>query len=39
MNLQIRQSVTPYTQGWWEWAVWLDGPEDELDAVKYVEYI
>jgi len=39
MTLQIRQAVTPHDEGWWDWAVWLDGPEDELDNVEYVEYI
>ena len=39
MMFQIKQSVTPYDEGWWKWAVWLDGPEDELDEVEWVEYI
>jgi transcription initiation factor IIF auxiliary subunit len=39
MNLEIRQEVTPHEEGWWDWAVWLDGPEDELEEVEDVEYI
>jgi len=39
MNLEIRQEVTPHDEGWWDWAVWLEGPLNELDEVEYVEYI
>ena len=39
MNLEVKQSVTPHDQGWWDWSVWLDGPAEELDEIKYVEYV
>ncbi len=39
MILQIKQSATPNEEGWWDWAIWLDGPPDELSAVNWVEYI
>ncbi|MBL7161086.1 MAG: hypothetical protein ISS57_00660 [Anaerolineales bacterium] len=39
MNLIIRQEVTPSSEGWWDWAVWLEGPEDDLEEVAYVEYV
>jgi transcription initiation factor IIF auxiliary subunit len=39
MAFEIQQSVSPHHEGWWDWAVWLKGPSDELDDVKYVEYI
>ena len=39
MTLVIRQQVTPHTEGWWDWEIWLDGPEDVLDNVSKVTYI
>ena len=39
MTLQIRQAATPNEEGWWDWAVWLDGSPNELNQVDYVEYV
>lgn len=39
MNLKVKQSVTPHHEGWWNWSLWLEGPEEELDEIEYVEYI
>ena len=39
MNLKVKQAVSPHDEGWWNWSLWLDGPEDELDKVEYVEYV
>jgi hypothetical protein len=39
MNLKVKQSVTPHDEGRWNWSLWLDGPEEELDEIEYVEYI
>ena len=39
MNLKVSQNVTPHDKGWWDWSVWLDGPENELDEIKFVEYV
>ena len=39
MNLEIQQEVTPHDEGWWDWAIWLEGPADELEEVEFVEYI
>ncbi len=37
-NLRIAQSEHFEGDDWWSWAVWLDGPTEELDAVDRVEY-
>jgi len=34
----IRQSETYKGGDWWEWSVWVDGTEDELDGVARVEW-
>lgn len=23
---------------WWEWSIWIDGDENELNKIKFVEY-
>jgi transcription initiation factor IIF auxiliary subunit len=38
MSLTIVQSSTYKGEDWWEWSVWLDGPDAELDQVKEVIY-
>lgn len=40
MNLRLRQSAKPKTdrKDYWDWAVWLDGPEELLDEVERVDY-
>ena len=39
MSLRIAQEARPHSEGWWDWAVWLEGSQDELDKVEYVEYV
>jgi transcription initiation factor IIF auxiliary subunit len=39
MDLEVKQNVTPHDQGGWDWSIWLDGPAEDLDEIKYVEYI
>jgi transcription initiation factor IIF auxiliary subunit len=36
--MQIRQSEEYVGQDWWKWAIWLEGAEQELDQVEYVEW-
>jgi len=37
MNLRIRQEASPSREGWWDWAIWLEG--EDFDDVAYVEYV
>jgi len=37
MNLRIRQDASPSSEGWWDWAIWLEG--ENLEDVAYVEYV
>ena len=39
MNLEVKQNVMPHDKGWWDWSVWLDGSTEDLDEIKYVEYV
>ncbi|MBC8508548.1 MAG: hypothetical protein ISR58_00520 [Anaerolineales bacterium] len=39
MNLYIRQDASPSSEGWWDWAIWLEGSSDDLEDVAYVEYV
>lgn len=39
MALSIQQSQNYLGKDRWQWSVWLDGPAEELDAVKQVVYI
>ena len=38
MSLKIEQSAKSAGPGWWEWSVWLEGTERELDRVGSVTY-
>lgn len=38
MSLTIAQNFNYKGDDWWEWSVWLDGPEHELDEITSVEY-
>lgn len=38
MTLRIKQESTYTGSDWWTWAVWLDGPAEELDQVDHVIY-
>lgn len=36
--LNTRQEAKYQGNDWWHWSVWIDGPEEELDAVRNVTY-
>lgn len=38
MSLTIAQDFSYKDDDWWEWSVWIEGPEGELDEIKSVEY-
>jgi len=38
MSLDIRQEAT-YADGRWDWSVWIDGPDTELDQVESVKWV
>lgn len=38
MGLHVEQTSSPVSEDRWEWAVWLDGPPEELDRVESVTY-
>lgn len=39
MNLRIEQGSEFQDKDWWKWWVRLEGPERELDQIRYVEYV
>ena len=38
-NVHIVQDAERKEHDWWRWSVWLDGPDEELDQIDYVEYV
>ncbi len=36
--VDIKQSCSYKGQDWWEWAVWIEGPDKVLDEIESVEY-
>ena len=38
MALRIKQKYRYADTDWWEWSVWLDGTDHELDRIEYVTY-
>jgi transcription initiation factor IIF auxiliary subunit len=38
-QLEIRQSEKYEGNDWWKWAVWVEGPEEALDQIDYVEWM
>jgi transcription initiation factor IIF auxiliary subunit len=36
--LGIAQTETYRGDDWWSWAVWIDGPDAELNRIAFVEY-
>ena len=38
MPIRIAQSFNYKDNDWWEWSVWIDGTDSELDEVSSVEY-
>ena len=39
MALRLAQSEEYAGNDYWKWAVWLEGSDEELDAIKHVEYV
>lgn len=39
MALSIQQSQEYASRDFWRWAVWIDGPDEELDSIDHVVYI
>jgi len=37
-SLGIAQTETYLGDDWWSWAVWIEGPDAELDRIAFVEY-
>lgn len=37
-NLQVRQESEYIENDKWKWSVWLEGPDDQLDAIESVVY-
>jgi transcription initiation factor IIF auxiliary subunit len=38
-ELAIRQSEKYEGDDWWKWAVWLEGPDEALNSIEFVEWI
>ena len=38
MTLSVRQDAISTGDGWWDWSIWLDGPDEELDQIGSVTY-
>ena len=38
MALKLNQNYEYKGKDLWEWSVWVDGSQQELDQIKYVEY-
>jgi transcription initiation factor IIF auxiliary subunit len=38
MDYRIAQSYQYEGEDWWEWSVWVEGSNDCLDQVDYVQY-
>jgi transcription initiation factor IIF auxiliary subunit len=37
-SIEIRQWERYDGDDWWTWAVWIDGPDEALDEVEFVEW-
>jgi transcription initiation factor IIF auxiliary subunit len=38
MALEIKQGFEYRSNDWWEWWIWLDGPDSEIKQVEKVVY-
>jgi hypothetical protein len=38
MTIQVKQDSNYRGNSWWNWSVWLDGTDEELGQIEYVEY-
>ena len=37
-NLRLQNDSKPTAEGWWEWSVWVEGPDDEVNSLESVTY-
>ena len=37
-EFEIQQSEDYQGDNWWKWSVWLEGSDDDLNGVEYVEW-
>ncbi|MDH3412185.1 MAG: TIR domain-containing protein, partial [Gammaproteobacteria bacterium] len=37
-HLHLENDSAPQGDEWWKWSVWVEGPEEELDAIEHVTY-
>jgi hypothetical protein len=38
MTIRIKQDCAHSGDGWWNWSVWLEGPDEEIKGVREVVY-
>ena len=38
MSLRIAQDARYEGEDWWEWSVWIEADDVELDAIEFVQY-
>lgn len=38
MAYKLEQDYEYKGKDWWEWAVWIEASDEELDRIEYVEY-
>jgi transcription initiation factor IIF auxiliary subunit len=38
MAYKLAQNFKYEGDDWWEWSVWVDASEDEINKIKFVEY-
>jgi transcription initiation factor IIF auxiliary subunit len=39
MSYQIEQDFEYKGDDWWEWSVWVEASDTQLDQIEYVEYV
>ena len=39
MSLEIRQAASRADKKRWDWSVWIDGPDADLDQVESVKWV
>src|SRR5262249_24135119 len=38
MKLTVAQAEKYQPEDWWEWSIWIEGTEEDLDQIKEVTY-
>jgi transcription initiation factor IIF auxiliary subunit len=38
-GLEIAQSEEYESDDWWKWSVWLEGADDDLDRIEFVDWV